>query len=385
MAPTITSPTDTVKQLSGRLASDEIVLAVLAKRTYRIERSGRCVVAEKQLPLQEDVVYGDDAKELIVADCELAHFKPLSDVVVLGNVHCMRPQSELGAGLRVGNFTKLIKVIGKRKATIDGRGHPLFSPPEPFNRVPLTFALAYGGRDSAAEAKYGIPAEKFRQFLPPGLDIRRLSPYLYPRNPCGRGYLVELTREAVEGLDLPQLEDAEDRLTPDRLSAGEPLRWTAMPVPQSLGWLGHTWFPRSAFFGVQPEHAPPAQPLFEVRKGWVPGDILAGGSIPERFSMRAASGASLGLQLPYLRGDEDIALFNLSPLGPELRCKLPAEIPSIFTDGRKGKLNKTRPVLHSVVIEPDEMRLSVVWRGNAPALRPYLRDELATMPLRVDW
>ena len=44
-----------------------------------------------------------------------------------------------------------------------------------------------------------------------------------------------------------------------------------------------------------------------------------------------------------------------------------------------------QPVIDTLLIEPDEMRLSIVWRGTAPALRPYSREELASMPLRVVW
>ena len=41
--------------------------------------------------------------------------------------------------------------------------------------------------------------------------------------------------------------------------------------------------------------------------------------------------------------------------------------------------------IHTVLIEPDEARLSVLWRGCAPALRPYMPKELETMPFRVEW
>jgi hypothetical protein len=385
MSLAITAPCAGVQQISGRLPDQGHVLAVLAKRTYRIDARGRCALADEQLPLQQDVVYADDAQELVAADTDMVHFKAATDVVVLGHVHSRLPQTELGAGLRIGNVSKLVKVIGARRATLNSLGNVIFSPPQPFTKIPLTFALAYGGRDSHVEAKYGIPAAKFAEYLPPGFDVKRLSPYLYPRNPCGRGYLVEASREAVEALQLPQLEDAEDRLTPARLAAGTPLRWPTMPVPQSLGWLGHSWFPRSAFFGVLPEYEAPGRPIFEVSKGWVGADILQGGPPHTRFNLRATSGASLGLQLPYLKGNEDCALFNLNPSLPELRLKLPGEHPGIWTDGRKGKLNKTKPVIHSVVFEPDAMRVSVVWCGSAPALRPYLPDELTTMPLKVEW
>ena len=36
-------------------------------------------------------------------------------------------------------------------------------------------------------------------------------------------------------------------------------------------------------------------------------------------------------------------------------------------------------------IEPDENRVCVVWCGSAPALRPYMPDELERMPFRIDW
>lgn len=386
MAISIERPCATVQQISGQLPHRGFILTVLAKRTYEIDARGRCLPAREQLPLVHEVRYGDDAEELVTADSDLFQFKPATDVVVAGHVHAQQPQTELGAGIRIGTAAKLVKVLGARRATMDPTGRIRFSTPQPFTKVPLSFALAYGGCDTFAEAKHGIPAAAFAQYLSPGFDVKRLSPYRYPRNPIGRGYLVEASREAVEALELPQLEDTEDRLRPDHLVAGHPLAWTNMPVPQSLGWLGHAWFPRCAFFGALPEHESPGRPLFEVQKGWVPADLLrAGGTPQERFDLRAANGASLGLQLPYLRGDESGALYNLHPRMAELRFQLPGERPQIWIDGRKGKLNRTEPVIHHVVIEPELMRLAIVWRGNAPALRPYMPEELATMPLKVEW
>jgi hypothetical protein len=107
--------------------------------------------------------------------------------------------------------------------------------------------------------------------------------------------------------------------------------------------------------------------------------------LPKKFDFRAANGASLGLQLPYLKGGEDIELINLHAEAPRLSFPLPRQRPNIWTDGRDGKLNQTEPVIHTLLIEPDEQRLSVVWRGSAPALRAYLPDELERMPFRVTW
>lgn len=382
---TVSAPSETVRQISGSLPDSGSSLSALAKRTYRIDARGRCVLSDVQLPLQEDVIYEDEAEELVGADTDLMHWKPLTDIVVRGHGYSPVARPEIGVGIRVGTHSKLVLAVGDRRATLNAAGRPVFSRPEPFTKMPLTFALAYGGRDRAAEAKHGNPAEKFSRFLSPGARIDAMSPYFYPRNPSGTGYLVELSRPAVEGLVLPRLEDPEDRLMPDRLAAGSWERWPEMPVPQSLGWLGHAWFPRATYFGVVPHHEPPDRPPFEVRKGWVPPDVLAQKDVPTGFSMRATNGGSLGLQVPYLRGDEDGSLHNLSPLGEVVRFKLPGEVPEIWTDGRKGKMNKTEPRIHTLLVEPDEMRLSIVWRGSAPALRPYAKAELEKMPLRVVW
>lgn len=381
----ITAPGQTVRQVSGELPDKGPILSVLVKRTYQIDPRGRCVRAAVQLPLQEEVAYADEAEEEISADTDLAPWKPLTDIVVRGHGYARAPASEIGVGVRVGTHTKLVTASGARQVTLSAAGRPLFSRPEPFTKIPLSFSLAYGGRDRAAEAKYGNPAEKFSRFLPTGMRMDHLSPYLYPRNPIGTGYLVELSRPAVEGLVMPRLEDPEDRLTPERLAAGEWHRWAEMPVPQSLGWLGHSWFPRATYFGVVPMHQPPPRPIFEVRKGWAPPDVLVNKVITRGFDIRVTNGASLGLQVPRLSGAENGSLHNLSPISEVVRFKLPGEAPEIWTDARKGKLNKTEPVIDTLLIEPDELRLSIVWRGTAPAIRHYMREELASMPLRVSW
>jgi hypothetical protein len=41
-------------------------------------------------------------------------------------------------------------------------------------------------------------------------------------------------------------------------------------------------------------------------------------------------------------------------------------------------------VIHTLLIEPDERRLSIVWRGSCAALRPYAREELESMPFWVE-
>jgi len=382
----ITAPGPTARQLSGQLPGQGWFLSVLARRTYQLDlRSGRCRLAAEQLPLQEKVLLNPETEETL-ADADLVHWKPLSDIVVRGHVRVRSPEQETLAGIRLGVHRKQLVAVGARRAATSNLGRVLFSDPEPFTEIPLSFEFAYGGRDQTAEAVRGLPGASLPAgFLPPGTTAKDLSPFVYPRNPAGRGFLIDASRAAVEAVRLPQLEDPEDRLTPERLPAGDPMRWPEMPVAQSLGWISISWFPRVGYLGVVPMHVPPRRPYFEIAKGWAGKDIVASPVFPPRIDMRAANGASLGLQVPYLRGDEEGQLQNLCADGDLVRFRLPGDLPRIWTDGREGKLNETKPVIHTVIIEPDESRISIVWRGNAPALRPYMKDELEKMPLRIDW
>src|SRR5262249_21562064 len=185
---------------------------------------------------------------------------------------------------------------------------------------------------------------------------------------------------------LRHLEEPQDGLTPERIVVGRSGRWPLMPLPQAFEWVDHGWFPRSSYVGLIPDHEQPlGGTVPEVARGLAPEDVLRPGPLTEKVNHRFASGASLGLQVPFLKGNEEGLLGNIHPRQARFAFRLPGERPRIWTDGGKGKLNETQPVLHTVLIEPDEGRLSVVWRGAAPALRPYSPDELKAMPLKVEW
>ena len=217
--------------------------------------------------------------------------------------------------------------------------------------------------------------------------IASASPFFYPRNPGGRGYLVEATTAAVEALELPNLEHPGDLLTPDRLAAGGTSRWIYQPVPASLGWLDYGAFPRLAWLGVVPdcdEGADPAK-LGEVRFGYCSPELFRQTDAPGQPSFEGVQGASLGLRVPHLRGGEPVELLNLTRDRELFRFRLPTSQLALSVDGREGRLLRTDPpVIHSIVVEPDEMRLAIVWRGSAPARRAYALEELKLMPYAVE-
>lgn len=294
------------------------------------------------------------------------------------------------AGVAVGATKKLISVFGDRRCTVGTDGRVVFSQPTVLEKLPLSYALAYGGKDQVAETAYGNPVEIMARFMPPGTDpatIAAASPFFYPRNPGGRGYLVEKTRLATEGLALPNFEHPDDLLTPDRIAAGETNRWAYQPIPTSLGWLDYGAFPRLAWLGVLPEHETIADPskLAEVRLGYCRPELFVEKDPPDPIGFEGVQGASLGLRTSPLKGGETVELLNLTRPRETLRFRLPTERPRLSVDGREGKLAPTEPVIHAVVIEPDDMRVAIVWRGSALARRAYSGEELKSMPFAVDW
>jgi hypothetical protein len=380
----------TAIQLSGRDQDGRPILSVLAKRTYLFGPNGESTVRDQQAPLVAEPRYTGDGL-VLEEDSDLWPWKPMTDLVVLGHAYNHRGGSRFSAGVAVGRSRKDITVFGDRRCAVardDGR--ILFSPPALAERTPLSYAFAYGGRDTTAEAACGNPIELLRSYLPsdtPAATIAAASPFIYPRNPAGRGYLVEVTKAAVEGLVLPNLEHPEDLLTPERLASGGVGRWPLQPVPASLGWLDYGAFPRAAWLGALAEREPDLDPrrVGEIRLGYCQPDILTEADPPGSLTFDGVNGASLGLRVPHLAGGETVELVNVSPGRETMRLRLPRERPRLWVDGRQGNLLATVPVIHSVVIEPDRSSFSIVWRGSSPARRPYLGEELQTMPFAVEW
>jgi len=237
------------------------------------------------------------------------------------------------------------------------------------------------------EVRFGDLTLPIKACIPQHLQGPGSSEYSYPRNFSGRGYLIEATPEAVEALELPNLEDPADRLTPERIAAGTTRGWPKMPLPASYGVMEYGWFPRFSYMGIVPLHDQDPPDFAEVRRGFAPASITRETFLlPEHdIDFRFACSASLGLSIPYVGDGETIVLYNMHPTQEKWEIRLPGQRPEISTDGRNGKMNRTDPVIQSITIEPDHDRVTVVWRGSARAIRPYMDMELDTMPLHVAW
>jgi hypothetical protein len=379
---------ETVVQVSGAAPDGSPILAVLAKRTYRFTPRRPLAVAEEQLAIRVAPVFdavGADPT-LMLADADTYPLKLLTDVVVRGHVYPER-KTFSHAAVRVGDLVKAIVAQGDRRAYKTPGGRIAFSEAEPFEKIPLSYAHAYGGRDARAEAKNPWPLKGLAPHVDAKLlDVAAHSPYLYARNRHGRGYLFEATAEALDELVLPNLEDPDDMLTGERLVVPDVDAWHTMPLPAGTSWIPPSHFARGVFLGMFPNWKPLPLKLREIERGLLPPgvreiDVFAG----HPLVLRLANGASLGLAVPHLAPGAAITLTRLHEAEETVTITLPEKAPNISVDGRGGKLLTTTPALHTVEIEPDLGRVSLVWRGAAPALRPYLHDELVKMPLLVEW
>lgn len=170
-------------------------------------------------------------------ESDFVPYKLATDVVLDGYAYAPggRPVRELTASLTIGAHRKDLCIIGDRICQYRAGRMPLFTEPEPFTRMELRYERAYGGVDIHSDRKLACP---------------------YPRNHLGRGYAIRNAREVIDHLLLPNLEDPNDRLTPDRICLGHFMHWERQPVPQSFGWFSKYWQPRASLAGVMPADRP---------------------------------------------------------------------------------------------------------------------------------
>jgi hypothetical protein len=383
------------RPVSGVDRNGTFALGVVAKRTYRILPTGACERVGEQVPLVDEPIEHPQSRELLVADTDVLLDKPETDVVICGHTWNHPGRLSWTAAVQVGRHPpRELSVFGDRRVGIDAVGRLLFSQPAYRDSVPLSYMFAYGGCDERAEREGGFELQALAEQIPADereLALAAASPWRYPRNRAGRGYLVEDHTESIEALSLPNLEDPRDLLTPARLVVHDPAHWPLQPLPASLDWLEHGAFPRLGWFGGTPEWDPEEigqhiDAFPEIRFGYGGRELFVmDRPVKDAFDRRALNGASLGMRFDYLAGNERITLGNLHKSHPRLAVQLPGERPRLWVDDRSGGVTSLKARLYSVIIHPDDGLVSLVWTGFTKAQRVYLPAEIEKMPFLVEW
>jgi hypothetical protein len=333
--------------VQGKDEKNRPIFAVLVKRTYDIRPGERVVRAKTtRLLVQADEYYDDGDPEwaTVKHETDFASFKLATDVVVIGKAFAPGGKAvrQLDVTVEVAEHRKTVRLSGDRRCIYRQNAIPAFTEPVPFTEMPMQYDRAYGGKDSKSDPE---------------------APFYYPRNDLGVGVVLKNTKETVEGLPLPNIEDPEDMLTPERVIIGEPERWSGQPLPDGLGWFQRTWYPRCSFTGAIPSYVGIDTVLREATLGLVPKNQVALSrqcKLPS-FDLRFNNGASRGLALPRLAGQEVFRLTHLTPPG-SLAFQLPGEKPSMMLDIGLGE-NELEPELDTVCVRLEEMQVDLIWRG----------------------
>jgi hypothetical protein len=351
--------------LPGQAPDGDHILATLVKRSYTIIPGGRCQRAPKDRKLvASDTHFGDPMNTAVKYESDFVPFKLATDVVVNCHAHAPggQPVQELVTAIAIDDVVCSVIVIGDRRAHYRGGRAPDFGEPVPFAVMPIRYERAFGGVDIRSDPKLACA---------------------YGFNHLGRGFAIRNTPEVLENLELPNIENPVDRLTPERLCCGHFIHMDQLPEPAGFGWTMKVWRPRMLMAGVMPADAAIARALRQVHRQAVPAEQREMYDQTELPAMdfRFFNGASIGLVLPYLRGDEIVRTKHLTPDG-RLDFMLPGDEPSIGIDIGAGVMT---PVvrLQTVMIRLDEGEVDLVWRGAIPFPGPDWLPEMRRLAVEV--
>jgi len=310
------------------------VWLVAVKCTFDIQPDGSTVVSDDQPPVLRVPEYnGEPGKSSLRVEADLNLTKTTTDVIVVGHAYAPqgRPVAQMDVGLRVGPLQKVLRVSGDRTWGVVGT-----SSPQKFLKMPLVYERAFGGVDHKSEQ--------------PERDWEW-------RNPVGTGFAV--SRGNLRGVAVPNFE------YPSELVAS----WNDRPRPAGFGPIGPHWQPRAGFAGTYDEAwTKERQPL-----------------LPADFDDRFFQCAPLDQQSPsFLRGGEPVVLYRLTPEG-ELRFALPKiflGFETRFSDGSRETHKERR--LHTIIIEGDVPRVSLVWHTALPCHFKVQKLERTIVTLKTE-
>ncbi len=293
---------------------------VNVRATFVVDRSGKLVLAEEQPPpVLAPEHHGDPAETSLRYDSDLLGIKPTTDIIVVGHAHAPRgrPATSVPVVLRVGALEKQLVVHGER-VYYDGVAGLTTTKPQPFVTRPIQYELAFGG---------GATSD-------PDPSRHRID----ERNPVGRGFgtkKADLIDQPAHAIEYP---------------SGDPARLG----PAGFGAIDRPWLPRRTFAGTYDAR------WVETKKPLLPDDYDAAYCLCAPADQRPPR---------PLTGGEQVGLLNMSPEGT-----LVFELPRITLGltswfGRKQRAHAP-PLLATVLLEPEERKVSLVWQSSLRVAAP---------------
>lgn len=296
---------------------------VAIKATFQVSGHGELSLADEQpAPLFAPEYNGEDGASSVRYEADLCLLKPATDVWVNGHAVAPgdKPVAELPVSLRFADVSKTLLVRGEN-VFYSGVTGLTTTKPRPFVRMPVVYERAYGGFDTTD----------------PDPSRHRMD----ARNPVGVGFA---TRAA----------HLEHQPAPTVVYPGKD---PAKAGPAGFGAIAGPWSPRVELAGTYDAQ------WVEKRRPLLPEDYDPRFVLCSPTDQRSRHG--------YLPPGTRVELVHMTPRGV-----MAFELPSVhlrFTT-RFGARRQEHPgVLASVILEPDDERVQLVWQSS-----------LAVPPTKVD-
>ncbi len=286
-------------------------LYVMVKASFNMG-SAWTLCDEQQVPLSEDVYWGEPGQSSLKYPADVHPGKPGTDIAVLGSGYAPehKPVQTLDVSATIGQYQKTVRIFGDRHWQ-QGR----ISSTSPFTCMPMRYENAFGGQ-------YWVQNE-----------LRGVE----PRNPSGKGYRGSRELADMEGQSLPNIED------PKHL-----IRYIDdTPAPAGFGFIAPNWQPRAAYAGTCDDQ------WLRNRAPYLPLDY-------QPCAQNAAANGFVCAE--YLKGREAVTLLNMHPDGP-----LEFVLPPINLGGRVEFHKRPSQALtfemETLIIDADAMQLNMVWKA----------------------
>lgn len=298
------------------------LLVVVVKATYALPSPGEeARLADDHVPLIEaDCYTGEPGLSAPLHESDFAHSKPACDVLLVGSAYAPRGHAtQVDVGLQVGALAKQFRVVGHRRwnsRTVSTNA----SAPEPFEVLPISYDVAFGGTDRREQAQGRTNT--------------------FEANPIGRGYARDL--RSADGQPLPNTEAIGERI---ESPAGR-------YVPQAYGPVGRNWLPRRRLAGTYDQ-------------AWMENTAPLW---PEDFDERYFQAAPTDQQIAHPQGGEPVVLRHLTRTG-HCSFALPRRRMPILFIPHRGRDLTQEARLDTIVFEPDAERFTLAWRVALPLAR----------------
>ncbi|MBS9782952.1 MAG: DUF2169 domain-containing protein [Pasteurella sp.] len=300
-------------------------IVIVAKGSWTIPQNSKeepRLITDNPLEIIEaDEYLGEPGLSPLKYENDFARFKKKCDVIMHS---CAYAGTELEAKYVDVNLSiddklnKSIRVHGPRYWE-SYLGLISIGESEYFEKQPIHYGIAYGGVDSARE------------------DKGKTATYL--KNPVGIGYLPNTPRKNIVGQPAPQLESLKTRIN------GTVGNYPAL----SFGPIAKNYPERLKYAGTYDDYwSKNIRPL-----------------LPDDFDERFYQCAPNDQQMPYIKGGETISLTNLTHKS-NLNFIIPKQKLFMSYMVTSTEEIEIEAFADTLIIEPEENRFSIVWRGNIP-------------------